>query len=180
MSVTFGTEADAPALAGRVGIARRFSQGGCPGLICPHAAGVQNIRTSVPSSPPAESGELGESPRDPEAKSLPGGGSRDPARRRQNVGDHSRHAPSAQRHAQASMAGARPHQWLLFLTRPQAELALLGRVDGALRFWYLDSVNRSLSRRTVKAPSRQVAELLAMPPNRDTALTPLNTLITGD
>ena len=27
MSVTFGTEATAPALAGRVGITRRFSQG---------------------------------------------------------------------------------------------------------------------------------------------------------
>jgi hypothetical protein len=32
MSVTFGTEATAPALAGRVGITRRFSQGVALGL----------------------------------------------------------------------------------------------------------------------------------------------------
>jgi len=51
MSVTPGAEATAPALAGRVGVVRRFSQGGCPGLIYLHAAGVQNVQTPRCSIP---------------------------------------------------------------------------------------------------------------------------------
>ena len=60
MSVRFQTEATAPALAGRFRIARWFSQGGCPGLMCPHAVGVQNVQTSVAAFPPTESDEARE------------------------------------------------------------------------------------------------------------------------